>query len=122
MQAIQESNEHLEKAKSLFATAELTSESDEAFLEAQFAEIKATQALALAILHLADANKKHSELEAKLEAHEMRAKGRSMCEVCENWFDPEEGGGTSLDGIDFCSVHWAELKVAAGDPVIEEGV
>lgn len=55
------------------------------------------------------------EVETKLNACNMRAKGYSMCEVCGNWFDPEEGGGSSFDGVDFCSVHWAEiLEDAAG--------
>lgn len=38
--------------------------------------------------------------------------GLVACEVCEgpnDMFDPGEEGGSDIDGVNFCGVHWAEI-------------
>ena len=54
MQAIQESNEHLAEAISLFSKKEDPDEQDRAFFEVYVAETKASQAVALALINLAN--------------------------------------------------------------------
>ena len=57
MQAIQESNKHLAKATEYLQDNESIDKESWASFEAQFAEIKSIQAVALALLALADALK-----------------------------------------------------------------
>jgi hypothetical protein len=57
MRTISESNEHLEKGKSIWEQIAQRDEEESAFLEIRIAEVKAMQALALAILTLSDAIK-----------------------------------------------------------------